>query len=975
MRGSLLMTFDELVDAKGGTYYEVSVNGDLRQRNYSEANNQYSTFINVDDVVTVYIENNQVTGETYTVIRRDYTTDDTDGNMGIIDTTLIAFSGGTGATLVFTATTVNNAYKFEYRVDASVGSPLPGDCVWAYNEKIWSNNAIYWGSCSTTPPSPTPTPIPSKEGTIVFINNDPQDLYPSSKLSYDTGQSFTPIQNYPGQSFEVTAPDLNFAAVNYDGSVITAVSNYCGIWKTLNSGTTWNIDTSLNSTSGFTTYARNDISPSGEWQSMAITDRFPNLTGGTYYYSNNYGQSWNAIPSSNKRWTQTVMITEGFPMYGVAGIYQETDKIYKITGATSAPVAISSIPSRTWNNLAVSANGQIMLAVHQPVQGVSPQPAVDYSATISYNGGLTWSEILLASTTNIDALVDPKCAMSADGTYMYIANGFSGAQGGYIYRSSNSGVTWTRVSTSNQLVNVANMSISCSKSGQYVYASSFPNSVQTYYSSDYGATWTHLGFTNNGPFVVQNKFDVVTPSPTPTPYPAPGTYSVEMVYNYSGLSQTARVNLTGDTFYDSTYSFSGLTGSGSVSGSTSALTIPISGCGANILSADAFRTICKTTNGPLVITGTTKQLYYNNNLIYNDVDTFTLPNPTFEIPNCTGGTYQNIDFAAQSITGLSNGDILRYVISDGFANGPISTGITIEYVYNWSNSLRSWHNVDFTVGATGAFGPDRLLNNQTFTGTSGTFSGTTVIPAGEIYGNPYTYVDMCGEFSTQQIQNCTISRFDNGVLTQSGVTTGRTITVNCVTKTRVNTLLGISYPQNSVIRFVIDNIFQPPPPTPTPTPTATPTPTPTPTPSIPPTFQYRYIATSNGSSVNKAATNMTATFNVDGGGGINTYSRSNLTWTTSANNISSIQNINVVHVGTNSITITRNIMKTTAGTVVLDNTRWRLFINSVVVRTLNNPANRTVPFTPDSLAEIIRFDNVVINEGDAVLIEVDDTQI
>ncbi len=33
-----------------------------------------------------------------------------------------------------------------------------------------------------------------------------------------------------------------------------------------------------------------------------------------------------------------------------------------------------------------------------------------------------------------------------------------------------------------------------------------------------------------------------------------------------------------------------------------------------------------------------------------------------------------------------------------------------------------------------------------------------------------------------------------------------------------------------------------------------------------------------------AATNMTATFNRDGGLGTNTYSRSNLTWTSSANN-------------------------------------------------------------------------------------------
>ena len=51
------MTFDEIVDGKGGTYYDVSVGSELRQRSYTDQNNLYSTFIYTGDVVTVFIQN------------------------------------------------------------------------------------------------------------------------------------------------------------------------------------------------------------------------------------------------------------------------------------------------------------------------------------------------------------------------------------------------------------------------------------------------------------------------------------------------------------------------------------------------------------------------------------------------------------------------------------------------------------------------------------------------------------------------------------------------------------------------------------------------------------------------------------------------------------------------------------------------------------------------------------------------------
>ena len=150
MIGSLMITFDEVIPGNGGTYYNVLVNNQDRQLNYLETNNLYSTHISPGDVVKVEIQNNITTGETYSVVRRDYTTDDTLGNMGIVDTIIVTATGGTNASVTFTATTLNSSYNFEYLVLVSFGG-LPNYCIWGENDLLWINNSNYWGSCSNVP--------------------------------------------------------------------------------------------------------------------------------------------------------------------------------------------------------------------------------------------------------------------------------------------------------------------------------------------------------------------------------------------------------------------------------------------------------------------------------------------------------------------------------------------------------------------------------------------------------------------------------------------------------------------------------------------------------------------------------------------------------------------------------------------------------------------------------------------------------
>lgn len=114
MRGQLLISLlDE--DSKGGDYLDIFVNNVIQKRIYISTYNLYSCPISVGDVVRLELNNLSPIILSYLdLIRRDYTTDDINGNNGISDTSIasdVLFN-----TYTFTATTVNSAYDFEYRM-------------------------------------------------------------------------------------------------------------------------------------------------------------------------------------------------------------------------------------------------------------------------------------------------------------------------------------------------------------------------------------------------------------------------------------------------------------------------------------------------------------------------------------------------------------------------------------------------------------------------------------------------------------------------------------------------------------------------------------------------------------------------------------------------------------------------------------------------------------------------------------------
>jgi hypothetical protein len=112
MRGSLLISFGDQ-DGKGGEYIDVFANSVLLKRIYTTSNKLYSIPIYLGDVITLTLVNPVPNITTLLdIVRRDYTTDDVNGDYGIKETTII--DNIVFTTYSFTATTVNDAYDFEY---------------------------------------------------------------------------------------------------------------------------------------------------------------------------------------------------------------------------------------------------------------------------------------------------------------------------------------------------------------------------------------------------------------------------------------------------------------------------------------------------------------------------------------------------------------------------------------------------------------------------------------------------------------------------------------------------------------------------------------------------------------------------------------------------------------------------------------------------------------------------------------------
>jgi len=55
MRGSIIVTFDELIEGIGGAFFDVNVNSILRDRHYTNISNLYSSGIQLNETFNIVI--------------------------------------------------------------------------------------------------------------------------------------------------------------------------------------------------------------------------------------------------------------------------------------------------------------------------------------------------------------------------------------------------------------------------------------------------------------------------------------------------------------------------------------------------------------------------------------------------------------------------------------------------------------------------------------------------------------------------------------------------------------------------------------------------------------------------------------------------------------------------------------------------------------------------------------------------------
>ena len=121
MRGSILLTFNEAVDNLGIDYITINVAGQERYIRYIDSNTIYTTLVNTGDVVSIsFYSLPSGISKDISIIRKDYTTDDQNGDNGIRDTFITSNSGTLNPLIVtFTATTTSDTYSFKYIVTST----------------------------------------------------------------------------------------------------------------------------------------------------------------------------------------------------------------------------------------------------------------------------------------------------------------------------------------------------------------------------------------------------------------------------------------------------------------------------------------------------------------------------------------------------------------------------------------------------------------------------------------------------------------------------------------------------------------------------------------------------------------------------------------------------------------------------------------------------------------------------------------
>ena len=270
---------------------------------------------------------------------------------------------------------------------------------------------------------------------------------------------------------QTSAPLTNWGSVasSDDGTKLVAVAGglYNGpIYTSTNSGKGW-----FPANAPVTTWAGVASSADGT-RLVAIVAKYPSMStnAGAVYVSRDSGTTWISTNAPNDYWQAVNSSADGNTIVALAGQTSGRPIYYSTNGAASWLVA--NAPNAYWRSVASSRDGRLLVA--------SADPGLIYTST---NYGALWTVSGAPTYNGVDTYVW-KVASSEDGTKLVVAGGGNGPWWGFIYRSTDSGATWTDT----HAPSLSWCALASSTDGTRLVAAVWYS--QIYISTDSGTTWT-----------------------------------------------------------------------------------------------------------------------------------------------------------------------------------------------------------------------------------------------------------------------------------------------------------------------------------------------------------------------------------------------------------------------------------------------------------------------------------------------------
>ena len=219
--GSLILNFNEFINSFGTDRVLVTVGGRTVKIQYNDVTGLYMWNLNLGEVVTIQINTDPISTyrKVWNVNRVDYTTQNVDSNLGIINTFIT--SGVTGSNpAIFTFTVAKDAlsYNFEYVLDISTDNlptPTPGPT------STPTPTPTVTPTATAVPPTPTPTPTATPAPPTATPT-------PTATATPTPTPTATPVPTYTAGSYIL----VNDTSASYPGTGTT--------WTSLSTGTTYN---------------------------------------------------------------------------------------------------------------------------------------------------------------------------------------------------------------------------------------------------------------------------------------------------------------------------------------------------------------------------------------------------------------------------------------------------------------------------------------------------------------------------------------------------------------------------------------------------------------------------------------------------------------------------------------------------------------------------------------------------------------